>query len=97
MRLLLAALVALVSGCATTDMDGFRQPPTLTNVCVSVQWQTDEQIRVRCGADKLACGSVGSERLPNTFIAAEKPTGWYDHARIYTLGHEFLHSLGANH
>ena len=89
-----SSYVALITGCATPSFD---QPPTLSEVSVRVAWSTSEQIRQRCGHDKLACATVGKVNLPVSQIWTEKPSNIRDTRKVCILGHEFLHSLGANH
>jgi hypothetical protein len=81
-------------GCAAQSFD---QPPTLTEVSVRVAWSTNDQIRQRCGESKFACATVGQANVPYSQIWTEKPSGNRDSRKVCTLGHEFLHSLGANH
>ena len=92
--LVVSCCVALLAGCATPQ---FEQPPTLTEVSVRVAWSTSDQIKQRCGYDKLACATVGKVNLPVSQIWTEKPSGTRDSRKVCALGHEFLHSLGANH
>ena len=87
------ACIAILSGCATA----FDQPPVLTEVWVTVDWSTNDQIKQRCGYDKLACATVGRPEVPYSRIWTEKPQSLTDSRRICSLGHEFMHSLGANH
>ena len=86
--------LAASAGCAAP---AFEQPPTLTEVWVSVTWSTNEQIRQRCGYDKIACATVGQPNVPYSRIWTEKPLTLTDSRRICSLGHEFMHSLGADH
>jgi hypothetical protein len=92
--LVISCCVALLAGCATP---GFDQPPTLTEVSVRVAWSTTDQIKQRCGYDKLACALVGKPEVPYSQIWTEKPSSSRDSRKVCALGHEFLHSLGANH
>jgi hypothetical protein len=86
--------VGSLVGCAATSFD---QPTTLTEVSVRVAWSTNDQIRRRCGENKLACATVGQPAVPYSQIWTEKPAGTHDTRKVCSLGHEFLHSLGANH
>jgi hypothetical protein len=92
--LVIACCVGLLAGCATPQFD---QPPSLTEVSVRVAWSTNDQINVRCGSDKLACATVGRAETPFSQIWTEKPSNNRDSRKVCALGHEFLHSLGANH
>jgi hypothetical protein len=92
--IIISLCLALLAGCATPSFD---QPPTLTEVSVRVAWSTADQIKQRCGYDKLACATVGKVNLPMSHIWTEKPANIRDSRKVCTLGHEFLHSLGANH
>lgn len=86
--------ISALSGCAAPPFD---RPPVLTEVWVTVDWSTIDQIKQRCGNDKLACATVGRPDVPYSRIWAEKPQSLTDSRRICSLGHEFMHSLGANH
>lgn len=92
--IIVSCCVALLTGCAAPSFD---QPPTLTEVSVRVAWSTSEQIKQRCGYDKVACATVGKVTLPMSQIWTEKPSNIRDSRKVCLLGHEFLHSLGANH
>jgi hypothetical protein len=92
--IIISFCLAVLTGCATPSFD---QPPTLTEVSVRIAWSTNDQIRQRCGHDKLACATVGRVSLPMSQIWTEKPSNLRDTRKVCALGHEFLHSLGANH
>jgi hypothetical protein len=62
--------------------------------CVQVYWtETPEK---RCGVGKVACATVG-DGLNLQHLFAPKPRAFDDYDRVCALGHEFLHSLGAQH
>jgi hypothetical protein len=84
----------LLTACAGP---AFEQPPVLTEVSVRVAWSTNAQIKNRCGHDKLACATVGKPEIPHSQIWTERPSDPRDKPKVCALGHEFLHSLGANH
>jgi hypothetical protein len=88
------ALCAAIAACAPVP---YLADPALTQVSISVRWSTVEQIQKRCGFDKLACATYGTEALPFSTIWAERPLSFDDAGRVCTLGHELLHSLGARH
>jgi hypothetical protein len=93
MRAILSCL--LLSSC------GFSQPyvrePHLQTVAVQVAWLTPEQIHQRCGAGAAACSTVNTFDGQMGLIWAQMPRAFDDYERVYQLGHELLHSLGATH
>jgi hypothetical protein len=99
MSLKLKALLAAASALSFfgTSAAAFDQPLKLNEVSVRVAWSSNDQIRQRCGFDRLACATVGSANLPVSMIWTEKPASRRDSQKVCALGHEFLHSLGANH
>jgi hypothetical protein len=86
--------VAALTGCAGP---GFDQPPSLSEVTVRVAWSSVPQIVQRCGPNKYACATVGKVNVPFSQIWTEKPSDLRDSRKVCTLGHEFLHALGADH
>ena len=90
------ALIPLVlGGCAVTP--GYQVPPMRDQVLVRINWANNDQIRRRCGPNAFACATIGTPNVPMSQIYAEKPVSRSDKRRVCTLGHEFLHSLGARH
>jgi hypothetical protein len=90
----LVALIPLVfGGCAVTP--SYQVPPMREQVMVRINWSNNDQIRRRCGPTAFACATIGTPNVPMSQIYAEKPAGRSDKRRVCTLGHEFLHSLGA--
>jgi hypothetical protein len=88
------ASLGVISESAAQSFDS---QPQLTEVTVSIAWSSNAQIWDRCGPYKLACATVGKPNVPYSRIWAEKPAGKRDTRNVCALGHEFLHSLGANH
>ena len=92
----LACLLPLVAGgCAVTP--SYQTPPLRDQVMVRINWSSNEQIRRRCGPHAFACATIGIPTVPMSQIWAERPSSRNDRRRVCTLGHEFLHSLGARH
>ena len=91
-----AALIpSILGGCAIAP--SYQTPPTRDQVLVRINWSQSDAIKRRCGPLAIACATIGSPDVPMSQIYAEKPAGRSDKRRVCTLGHEFLHSLGARH
>lgn len=82
----------LLSGCATYAVPYTAQPGNYA--CAFVWWTEEAQIQAYCPHGAEACGTVAHEK---NHIWTPKPEAFDDFWRVYKLGHEFLHSLGARH
>jgi hypothetical protein len=91
------AIAAFAGFVAPVAAQSFATQPTVTEVSVRVAWSTTDQIWDRCGPNKYACATVAKPSVPYSQIWTEKPSGTRDRRKVCTLGHEFLHSLGADH
>lgn len=85
----------LTTGCATYEQP-FEKLPDESLACVAVQWTETPQIKNHCSPSAAACGTVGNGSNLN-MIWTPKPRSFDDYHRVYLLGHELLHSLGATH
>lgn len=88
------ALLALVllSGCAAQP---FSQPPLYSEVLVKVHWNQSGP----CEGRVDGCSTIPAPGIhqPRAQIWTLYPTGFEDLSAVCTLGHEFLHALGARH
>lgn len=89
----------LLLGCDAQFFDTpYKVEPQIDRVIVQVVWTSPENIRSVCKNDKAyACATVGSVERPFSTIYAIKPKSFSDRALVEALGHELLHSLGAEH
>lgn len=85
-------LPLVLSGCATYTQPFVTKPGNFA--CVFVQWTEESKIQNYCAPGAEACGTVAHR--PNT-MWAPMPEAFDDFWRVYKVGHEFLHSLGATH
>lgn len=90
---LLTVLLAL-GGCAGYGQPFTTQPSSFA--CVTVHWTEVAQIQAYCPPGATACATVGHV-AGSAHIWIPKPMAFDDHAAVYKLGHELLHSLGATH
>lgn len=87
--------MVMLSGCATHSLQ-FSKEPDQALACVVVQWTHEAEIQNHCAPGASACGTVGTGTNVN-MIWTPKPRAFDDFQRVYLLGHELLHSLGARH
>lgn len=74
----------------------YYKPPTVTTACVRVEWVKDtEEAMKRCKGG-WGCYYAPAGGQPG-WIIAPKPKDFNDSTRLLILGHEFLHTLGAEH
>ena len=85
--------VLLITGCGSVP---FIEQPRSGIVCTNVQFVSESEIRKHCPPDTDACATVGRVGVLQS-IYAPLPKNWSDYDRIYYLGHELLHNLGATH
>lgn len=90
----LLLVAGLIQGCATHGQPFLKEPGTFA--CVRVNWTEEKKIQNYCSPKAEACGTVGNGQNLET-IWTPKPAAFDDFERVYKLGHEFLHSLGATH
>ncbi len=83
----------LLSGCASTFGQPYVTPPG-NFACSRVMWTEESKIGEHCAPGAGSCGTVSKDL--NT-IWTPKPAAFDDFWRVYRLGHEFLHNLGATH
>ena len=95
-QVILALMLAFaLSGCAAGQP--FIQGPTLEVITVQPVWSTPAQIKERCGQATVGCATVGQYNGQLVQMWVEKPLAFDDFWRVYSLGHELLHALGATH
>lgn len=91
----LLILTVFVSGCSTYAIPYTREP-TLSTVCVTVNWVESHNIHKHCSKGATACATIGSD-YQCSGIWTTKPAAFDDYDAVYRLGHELLHRLGATH
>ena len=80
----------------------FYEPPVHSQACFNIVWRSEEDNRKGACKGGIACAILPTDNEKNPLggtgiIYTPPPKDFNDKDRLFILGHEVLHVLGANH